>query len=456
MIKRLLHQKVAIIMNDIVAKVKAAGVVGAGGAGFPTHVKLEAKAEIYIVNGAECEPMLRTDQQLAAHYPELLIEGLTHAMEATGAKEGIIALKAKYQAAIKALEPLLPPQIRLEILRDIYPAGDEVITIWLTTGRRVPPGGIPLHIGVVVNNVQTLINVARAMKGEVVTTKTLTVTGAVKSPVTVTVPIGTSMADVLALAGGVTCDPAAYIDGGPMMGKVVPDLSSPVTKTTGGLIVLPADHLLIKSKEQTVESVLRIAKTVCEQCCYCTELCPRHIIGHELPPHLIVRCVNYNSVGNPQILRSALTCSECGVCEAYSCPVGISPMRVNMALKKEFRTHNLRYEGELGQADPMAEYRLIPSARLVSRLNLQSWYPPAAPLQPALYEPEQVTIPLSQHIGAPSVPVVKGGDAVTVGQLIAEIPVDALGACIHASITGIVEQVSLQAITIRRGGAPHD
>ncbi|MDF2569650.1 MAG: putative NADH:ubiquinone oxidoreductase, subunit RnfC [Sporomusa sp.] len=234
-------------MNDIVAKVKAAGVVGAGGAGFPTHVKLEAKADIYIVNGAECEPMLRTDQQLAAQYPELLIEGLIHAMEATGAKEGIIALKAKYQAAIKALEPLLPPQIRIEILRDIYPAGDEVITIWLTTGRRVPPGGIPLHIGVVVNNVQTLINVARAVKGEAVTTKTLTVTGAVKSPVTVTVPIGTSMAEVLALAGGVSCEPAAYIDGGPMMGKVITDLSNPVTKTTGGLIALPADHLLIKA-----------------------------------------------------------------------------------------------------------------------------------------------------------------------------------------------------------------
>lgn len=439
-------------MSDIVTKVKTAGVVGAGGAGFPTHVKLAAKADIYIVNAAECEPMLRTDQQLAARYPELLLQGLTQAMEATGAKEGIIALKAKYQAAIKALEPLLPPRIRLEILRDIYPAGDEVITIWLTTGRRVPPGGLPLHIGVVVNNVQTLINVAKAMQGEAVTTKTLTVTGAVKSPVTVTVPIGTSMAEVLALAGGATCRQPAYIDGGPMMGKVMTDLAGPVTKTTGGLIVLPADHMLIKSKQQSVKSVLQIAKTVCEQCCYCTELCPRHIIGHELPPHLIVRCVNYNSVGNPQILRSALTCSECGVCEAYSCPVGISPMRVNMALKEEFRAQNLRYQGELGQADPMAEHRLIPSARLVSRLNLQPWYPPAAPLQPAVYQPQQVTIPLRQHIGAPSVPVVKAGDAVTTGQLIAELPAGALGAPVHASITGIVTQVSAQAITIRTGG----
>ena len=451
-----MHLKVAIFMNDIVVKVKAAGVVGAGGAGFPTHVKLEAKADIYVVNGAECEPMLRTDQQLAARYPELLIQGLTHAMKATGAREGIIALKAKYQAAFKALQPLLPPQIRIETLRDIYPAGDEVITIWLITGRRVPPGGIPINIGVVVNNVQTLINVARAMKGEAVTTRTLTVTGAVKSPITVTVPIGTSMAEIVALAGGVTCEPAAYIDGGPMMGKLVTNLSSPVTKTTGGLIVLPADHMLITRKQQSAASVLRIAKTVCEQCCYCSELCPRHIIGHELPPHLIVRAINNNAVGNPQILRSSLTCSECGVCEAYSCPVGISPMRVNMVLKGEFRSHNIRYEGELRQVDPMAENRLIPSSRLVSRLNLKRWYPPEAPLQPDIYCAERVTIPLRQHVGVPASAIVREGDVVAKGQLIAEMTAGALGAQVHASIAGIVEQVSEQEITIGKGGAPND
>ncbi|SDF07929.1 4Fe-4S dicluster domain-containing protein [Sporomusa acidovorans] len=440
-------------MSKIIEKVQAAGVVGAGGAGFPTHVKLAAKAEIYIVNCAECEPMLRTDQQLAARYPELLLEGLNQAMKATGAREGIIALKAKYKAAIKAIQPLLPPNIRIGILRDIYPAGDEVMTIWLTTGRRVPPGGIPINIGVVVNNVQTVMNIAKAMRGQAVTTKTLTVTGAVKSPATVTVPVGTTLTEVLDLAGGAVCAEAAYIDGGPMMGNLVADLSAPVTKTTGGLIVLPADHLLIRRKQQSVQSVLQIAKTVCEQCCYCTELCPRHIIGHELPPHLIVRSVNHNAVGNPQLLQSALTCSECGVCEAYSCPVGISPMRVNVALKGEFRAHNIRYQGDLRQADPMAEHRLIPSSRLVSRLHLQPWYPPDAPLRQENYQPERVCIPLRQHIGAPAVAVIKEGDLVEAGQLIAEMPADALGARIHASITGTVEQVSPQVITIRKGGA---
>ena len=440
-------------MNVISEKVKAAGVVGAGGAGFPTHVKFEAKAEIFLVNGAECEPMLRTDQQLLAVQPELLVRGLAAAMEATGAKEGIIALKPKYKAAIAALTPLLQPQMRIALLRDVYPAGDEVITLWMTTGRRVPPGGLPLNVGAVVNNVQTLMNVAKAMDGEAVTTRTFTVTGAVRNPLTITVPVGTLLSEVLNLAGGATVDPVAFIDGGPLMGKILTDLHQPVTKTTGGLIALPADHLLISRKKQTMNSVLRIAKTVCEQCCYCTELCPRHIIGHELSPHLIVRAANHNYLGNPPIIRSALTCSECGVCEAYSCPVGISPMRVNISLKNKLRGDGIRYEGELGKADPMAENRLVPTARMVSRLNLKPWYPPEAPLQAGIYPANQVELLLKQHVGAPASPLVRAGDRVTRGQLIAEIPTGALGANVHASIDGTVERITPHSITIENRGA---
>jgi len=430
-------------MNKISAKVREAGVVGAGGAGFPTHVKLAAKAELVIVNAAECEPLLKTDQQLAACHPELLVKGLTLAMEATGAPKGIIALKAKYKDAIAALEPYIMNTDNLEIaiMPDIYPAGDEVITIWLTTGRRVPPGGIPLNIGVVVNNVQTLINVARAVKGTPVTTRTLTVTGAVKVPKTVTVPIGTSLRDVLELAGGIDQD-LTYLSGGPMMG----------TKTTGGLIGLPKDHPLIKRKSMTVETVLRIAKTVCEQCSFCTELCPRHIIGHELSPHRLIRAVNYKNVGNPSLVTSTLTCSECGVCEAYACPVGISPLRVNMALKAELRAKGIKYQGELGKVDPMAKHRLIPSSRLMDRLRLRPWYK-EAPLSLEVYQPEEVTLKLQQHIGAPAVPVVKVGDVVSVGQLVGEIPVEVLGARVHASIGGTVTQITPQTITIRKGGA---
>ncbi|SHJ15017.1 4Fe-4S dicluster domain-containing protein [Desulfosporosinus lacus] len=439
--------------NEISGKVRDAGVVGAGGAGFPTHVKLSAQAEIVIVNAAECEPLLKTDQQLAARYPELLIKGLTLTMESTGAQKGIIALKAKYKDAIAALEPYIrnKDNIGISIMPDIYPAGDEVITIWLTTGRRVPPGGIPLNIGVVVNNVQTLINVAKAVDGIPVTTRTLTVTGAVKNPITVTVPIGTSIRDVLKLAGGGSVD-LSYINGGPMMGALITDLSVPVTKTTGGLIALPNNHMLIQRKRMTVDNILRIAKTVCEQCSFCTELCPRHMIGHELSPHRLIRAVNYKNIGDPLLVTSALTCSECGVCEAYACPVGISPLRVNIALKAELRAKGIKYQGELGKEDPMAKHRLIPSARLMDRLRLRPWYK-EAPLSLDIYEPDEVVLKLQQHIGAPAVPAVKVGDLVSVGQLIGEIPEGALGAKVHASIEGTVTQITPQAITIRNGGA---
>lgn len=211
--------------------VRAAGVVGAGGAGFPTHIKLQAQVDTFLVNAAECEPLLKVDQQLMVQQADRLIRGVQYAMKATGASEGIIALKEKYQPAIHALTPLLPTAIRLHILPDVYPAGDEVLTIWMATGRRVPPAALPVSVGVVVNNVQTVLNIARAVEQQYpVTRRTLTVNGAVAKPLTLTVPVGMSLREVLALAGGTTVDSPGFINGGPMMGSLIASLDSPVTK----------------------------------------------------------------------------------------------------------------------------------------------------------------------------------------------------------------------------------
>ena len=435
-------------MNDISEKARLAGIVGSGGAGFPTHVKLAGQAEIYIVNGAECEPLLKVDQQLAQKYASQLVRGLELAMQAVGAKEGIIALKAKYEEAIATITPMLKPGMRIHILKDVYPSGDEVITIWMATGRRVPPAGLPKDVGVAVNNVLTLINLARAVdEGRPVTTRTLTVTGAVAKPVTVTVPIGVSLREVLAMAGGVTVADVAYLDGGPMMGKLVESVDAPVTKTTGGLIALPASHILIRRRRASERPIMEMARTTCEQCLLCTELCPRHIIGHELPPHLIVRSVNYHHFGKPSTLLSALTCSECAICEAWACPVDISPMRLNQMLKVQLRKEGVRYTGALQPADPMAEHRLVPVSRLITKLAIGE-YNRKAPLDETPYQPARVVLPLRQHVGAPSVPCVKVGDTISLGQPVAEIAPDALGARIHASINGRVESLSEHAITL--------
>ncbi|HDF2365040.1 TPA: SLBB domain-containing protein [Morganella morganii] len=431
-------------------RVQDAGVVGAGGAGFPTHVKLAAEAEIYLVNAAECEPLLQVDQQLAVREADAMIRGLLYAMRATGAKEGIIAIKGKHQAAIDILNARVPDSVRLHILPDVYPAGDEVITIWLATGRWVPPAALPLSVGVVVSNVQTLINVAYAVEQEqAVIHRVLTVNGAVHHPVTVSVPVGTTLREVLALAGGSTISNPAYINGGPMMGKLQTSLDDAVTKTTGGLLVLPDDHILIQRRTRSERTVINQARTVCEQCGMCTELCPRHMIGHELPPHLIVRAVGYEQISAPSAVVAALTCSECAICEAWSCPVEISPMRLNQMLKVKLREEGIRYEGELRPEDPMAQHRMLPVKRLVRRLELTE-YMHKAPMTDEIYAPQQVIIPLRQHIGAPAVPVVSEGDNVTAGMLIAAVPEKALGAPVHASISGVVRHIDSTAVTIEK------
>ncbi|HGY1165617.1 TPA: cobalamin reductase PduS [Citrobacter braakii] len=432
-------------------RVRAAGVVGAGGAGFPAHVKLQAQVDTFLVNAAECEPMLKVDQQLMALQAARLVRGVQYAMKATGASAGIIALKEKYQKAIKALTPLLPADIRLHILPDVYPAGDEVLTIWMATGRRVPPAALPVSVGVVVNNVQTVLNIARAVEQQYpVTRRTLTVNGAVARPVTITVPIGMSLREVLALAGGSTVDDPGFINGGPMMGSLITSLDTPVSKTTGGLLVLPKSHALIQRRMQDERTVLSVAKTVCEQCRLCTDLCPRHLIGHELSPHLLVRAVNYQQAATPQLLLTALTCSECNVCESVACPVGISPMRINRMLKRELRALNHRYEGPLNPADEMAKYRLIPVTRLITKLGLSDWYHDA-PLAPTDYSTDTTTLLLRQHIGASAIPCVQKGERVVRGQCVADVPADALGAPVHASIDGIVSEITDQSITVIRG-----
>ncbi|AKL17187.1 cobalamin reductase PduS [Citrobacter freundii] len=432
-------------------RVRAAGVVGAGGAGFPAHVKLQAQVDTFLVNAAECEPMLKVDQQLMAVQAERLIHGVQYAMTATGASSGIIALKEKYQEAINALTPLLPAGIRLHILPDVYPAGDEVLTIWMATGRRVPPAALPVSVGVVVNNVQTVLNIARAVEQQYpVTRRTLTVNGAVASPITLTVPVGMSLRDVLALAGGATVDDPGFINGGPMMGGLITSLDTPVSKTTGGLLVLPKSHALIQRRMQDERTVLSVAKTVCEQCRLCTDLCPRHLIGHELSPHLLVRAVNYQQAATPQLLLTALTCSECNVCESVACPVGISPMRINRMLKRELRALNHRYEGPLNPEDEMAKYRLIPVKRLITKLGLSDWYHDA-PLAETDYSTDKTTLLLRQHIGASAIPCVEQGECVVRGQCVADVPSGALGAPVHASIDGIVSEITEQSITVIRG-----
>lgn len=443
--------------DQIVENVRAAGVIGAGGAGFPTHVKIAVRVDTVIANGAECEPLLHCDQHLMTIQAGDVVEGLRLVMQASGAKHGIIALKQKYQAAIAALRAVLDQHpemsVRLHLLESYYPAGDEFLLVYDVTGRMVPETGLPLHVGCIVQNVGTLVNIARAQHGQPVTHRLLTVTGEVRAPKTLRVPIGTSIGEIIRWAGGVKSDSASLsiVLGGPMMGRLASSLDEPVTKTTSGIIVLPADNATVRYLSRPLGSWIKRGRSTCDQCRDCTDLCPRHLLGHDLEPHKIMRTINYGITALPFNVTAAVLCCECRLCEAYACPLELSPCAYYKEIKRQLAAQGWRNDVHK-RADltphPFREFRRVPTERLIGRLGLTAYAGLACPLDPGDYRPERVTIPLRQHIGTAARPVVRAGDVVATGDLIGEIPEGKLGARVHASINGKVEKVTAEEIII--------
>ena len=435
---------------ELVKKVREAGVVGAGGAGFPTHVKLDSKAEWLILNAAECEPLLKVDQQLCDEQAAELVRMMDLVAGHLGASKAVIGIKKKHHEAVEQLQIACGPYPKVTVfeLEDFYPAGDEQVLVAEVTGRAVPELGIPLKVGCVVLNVETLLNIGRALDGKPVTHTCLTVTGRVPEPVTFWLPIGISYREALRLAGAERLEGMAAIDGGPMMGKILTDFDEPITKTTKGIILLEADHRLIQRKSVNVDQARRIARTACEQCRMCTDLCPRFLLGHNMQPHKMMRKVSY-SYERLEDATIAQLCCECNLCELYACPVNLPPKTINTLYKGLLAKEGLRHTpNPTPEFRSVREYRKTPVKRLVLKLGLKEYDRPA-PMRNIPYHPESVTILLKQHIGAPAQAVVRTGDAVTAGQLIGEIPEGAMGARVHASIDGIVDQVEATQITIR-------
>lgn len=437
------------VSGNLLTIIKEAGVIGAGGAGFPTHIKVSSPANTIIVNGAECEPLLRVDQQLMAKMADKVVSGLKSVMEVAGANEGIIALKEKYGDAIKSLQEVIKDKsIRIHILEDIYPAGDEQVLVHQVTGKLVPQGGIPIQVGCIVTNVETLVNISEAIDGKPVTDTYLTVTGAIAQPITLRLPVGTTIAEVFRIAGLKNFENMAVIEGGPMMGKLIDDLNQPITKTTKGLIILPKEHPLVQKRTLSFDTIVRRSKAACIQCQFCTDLCPRYLLGHRLEPHKIMRALKHLS-GQERFLKMALACSECGLCEQYSCIMGLSPRRVNSIIKQELLNKGVKADSasENQTVHLLQENRQIPSKRLISRLGLTD-YDKDAPLKEMEFSVGHVQIKLRQHVGAPSKPLVQTGQKVMKGELIAIIPENSIGANIHASISGVVTEVSSDSISV--------
>lgn len=443
----------------LLEQIKDAGIVGCGGAGFPTHVKLNCTVEHLIINAAECEPLLRTDRWLMIHKAAEIITAVEMMAEMVKARHIYIALKETYRQEIQALESAISGNsspVRLFPMSNFYPAGDEQIMVCDVTGRTVPPSGIPLDVGAVVSNLATTYSICQASQGVPFTSKYLTVTGAVTSPCIVHAPIGTSFSECLKAAVGYRSTGCHVIAGGPLMGKCYSMKEAEklvVTKTTSGFILVPDDAPLVLNHQIPVSVSLKRAKMSCIQCSYCTQMCPRYLTGHPLKPHMIMRKLAYaqspEDILDDIHVKEAMICSECGLCETYACPMGLKPRQVNIYLKGLLRQKGFRYEKPLAAFQQLEErsYRRAPSRRIAARLGVDAYYDYHIDECHELM-PDVVRIPLQQHIGVPSLPTVAVGDNVETGQLIGRIPEKGLGANIHASICGRVRSVSNSEIII--------
>lgn len=426
-------------MTAVLDRIEELGVVGAGGAGFPTAAKLRSPAQVVIVNAAECEPLLHKDKELLHHRAAPMLRGLKIAMEQVGATEGVIGIKNKYKDVIAAVEPLLPAGVRVQPLVDSYPAGDEFVLVYDVLNRVIPPGGLPKDVGAVVVNVETLMNVGL---DQPVTHKFLTVAGAVRTPVTLGVPIGMSVGEVIEAAGGASVRDFGVLLGGVMMGKLAPGPEEPVTKTLGGIVVLPESHPMIQWYRSPRKQIEKIGRSACDQCRFCTELCPRYLLGHPIQPHRAMQSLSFTNPPDA-IIAGTLYCCECNLCSLYACPENLDPKNICVFSKPEARERKLFFAGDPGsvQPHPLNKERRAPMRRLMTKLALND-FNNVGPLEDLPLQPKRIVLPLKQHAGPPAVPAVAAGDRVRLGTLVAAPAPGTLGARIHSSIEGTVRAVN--------------
>jgi Na+-translocating ferredoxin:NAD+ oxidoreductase RnfC subunit len=307
----------------------------------------------------------------------------------------------------------------------------------------------------VVQNVGTLANIALAVDdGVPVTHRYVTVNGEVKSPRTINAPLGMSFDKVIECAGGYTRNESELkvVVGGPMTGHIVKDLKAEtITKTTGGILVLPTDNEVVRFMSRSLDLWTKRGKASCDQCRDCTVLCPRHLLGHDFSPHEIMRAGAYGINVKNSVLTGAVMCCECRLCEAYSCPLELSPMQFYQKMKRELAAagwkNEVHHRADLSP-DDFREGRLVPTERLVARLGVGTYHAWPVAWDESEVRADRVAISLKQHIGVPAQPVVAEGDMVSIGQLIAAPPEGKLGASIHASIAGRVSSVGDKTVVI--------
>ncbi len=289
--------------------VKEAGVVGLGGAGFPTHVKLtpkdESKIDTIIVNGAECEPYLTSDYRMMLEEPESIIKGLNIILQLFDNAKGVIGIESNKPEAIKLMTELVKDEPRITVcpLQTKYPQGGERTLIYAVTGRKINSTMLPADAGCMVDNVDTVISIYNAVaKGIPLIRRIITVTGdAIANPQNYNVRTGTSYTELIEASGGFKTEPEKVISGGPMMGQALFNFNIPVTKTSSALTCLTKDEVAVN------------APSACIRCGRCVKVCPGNIV-----PQMIMDAAERSDLER-FVKLNGMECCECGCC-AYICP----------------------------------------------------------------------------------------------------------------------------------------
>ncbi len=436
-------------METLNQLIKDCGIVGAGGAGFPSYAKLSEGADLLIINGAECEPLLYTDFSIIESKLSRIIFGAEKILDAGKINKALLTVKSHTAKRLGLSEgEKLSERISLRVLPDVYPIGDEISLIYEASGRLVKPGNLPISEKVIVFNVETVYNIAKAVVGTYpVVTKWVTIGGDIDRSIVVRVPIGTRVSDILDALSIKVDESHTVIDGGPSMGKVINHRTAYIKKNTKAILILPTDCEAVRTKKLNLKMAIGRAATACCQCTRCTDMCPRGLLGYPLEPHKMVRTAMGAAEASPIMVLSATLCCSCGVCESVACPQGISPREVIASYKTLLQKNKMKYVSSSAEVKPEREYRKVSSERWKRVLGVSKF--DQVPTRVLRMQFDRVDISLSQHIGAPSVPVVKSGDLVSRGDLIAK-SADGLSVSLHASIDGVVTVYDKDKITIER------
>ena len=289
--------------------VKEAGIVGLGGAGFPTHVKLtpkdETKIDTIIVNGAECEPYLTSDYRMMLEEPESIIKGLNIILQLFDNAKGVIGIEDNKPEAIRVMTELVKDEPRITVcpLKTKYPQGGERSLIYAVTGRKINSSMLPADAGCIVDNVDTVISIYNAVANSTpLIRRIVTVTGdAIANPQNYNVRTGTNYAELLEASGGFKTEPEKVISGGPMMGQALFNMNIPVTKTSSALTCMSKDEVALN------------APTACIRCGRCVNVCPSRVV-----PQMMMQAAMRSDI-DAFVKLDGMECCECGCC-AYACP----------------------------------------------------------------------------------------------------------------------------------------